>query len=203
MGYSDDALDRPIVGVTDTYSDFNPCHGNVPQLIEAVKRLQDGAIGDITSMRAYWNGATPWVKKREDLEKQYGRKLTEMEYQMRNWMYYTWLSGDHNVEQHIHSLDKMAWALQDKHLIKGGFAWAASSYRCNGYVPGQGLLDTMALTDLFTKVNNGRAPQRVYLTGTSKVLAPGLRVGFIAAPEALPRRASIRLSPDNALRRSR
>src|SRR6187431_824953 len=37
-GFSDDALDRPIVGVTDTYSDFNPCHGNVPQLIEAAKR---------------------------------------------------------------------------------------------------------------------------------------------------------------------
>ena len=54
-----------------------------------------------------------------------------------------------------------------EHLIKGGFAWAASSYRCNGYVPGQGLLDTMALTDLFTKFNNGRAPQRVFLTGTS------------------------------------
>jgi len=38
MGYSDDALGRPIVGITDTYSDFNPCHGNLPQLIEAVKR---------------------------------------------------------------------------------------------------------------------------------------------------------------------
>ena len=38
MGYSDDALDRPIVGITNTYSDYNPCHGNVPQLIEAVKR---------------------------------------------------------------------------------------------------------------------------------------------------------------------
>src|SRR6516225_3652563 len=37
-GYSDDALDRPIVGITDTSSDFNPCHGNVAQLIEAVKR---------------------------------------------------------------------------------------------------------------------------------------------------------------------
>ncbi len=37
-GYSDDALDRPIVGITNTYSDFNPCHGNVPQLVEAVKR---------------------------------------------------------------------------------------------------------------------------------------------------------------------
>jgi dihydroxy-acid dehydratase len=38
MGYSDDALDRPIVGIANTYSDFNPCHGNVPQLIEAAKR---------------------------------------------------------------------------------------------------------------------------------------------------------------------
>jgi dihydroxy-acid dehydratase len=38
MGYSDDALDRPIVGITNTYSDYNPCHGNVPQIIEAAKR---------------------------------------------------------------------------------------------------------------------------------------------------------------------
>lgn len=38
MGYSDDALERPIVGITNTYSDYNPCHGNAPQLIEAVKR---------------------------------------------------------------------------------------------------------------------------------------------------------------------
>jgi pimeloyl-ACP methyl ester carboxylesterase len=53
------------------------------------------------------------------------------------------------------------------HLIQEGFAWAASSYRCNGYVPGIGLQDTMALTDLFTKFNGGRAPQRVYLTGGS------------------------------------
>lgn len=38
MGFSDDALDRPIVGITDTYSDFNPCHGNVPDLIAAARR---------------------------------------------------------------------------------------------------------------------------------------------------------------------
>ncbi len=38
MGYSDDALDRPIVGIANTYSDYNPCHGNVPALIEAAKR---------------------------------------------------------------------------------------------------------------------------------------------------------------------
>lgn len=46
MGYSDDALDRPIVGIANTYSDFNPCHGNVPQLIEAAKRgvMLSGAL---------------------------------------------------------------------------------------------------------------------------------------------------------------
>src|ERR1700744_719711 len=38
MGYSDDALHRPIVGITNTYSDYNPCHGNAPQIVEAVKR---------------------------------------------------------------------------------------------------------------------------------------------------------------------
>jgi dihydroxy-acid dehydratase len=38
MGYSEDALERPIVGITDTFSDYNPCHGNVPDLIESVKR---------------------------------------------------------------------------------------------------------------------------------------------------------------------
>ena len=46
MGYSDDALDRPIVGIANTYSDYNPCHGNVPQLIEAVMRgvMLNGAL---------------------------------------------------------------------------------------------------------------------------------------------------------------
>jgi dihydroxy-acid dehydratase len=46
MGYSDDALDRPIVGIANTYSDYNPCHGNVPQLIEATKRgvMLSGAL---------------------------------------------------------------------------------------------------------------------------------------------------------------
>jgi dihydroxy-acid dehydratase len=38
MGFSEDALSRPIIGIANTHSDFNPCHGNVPQIIEAVKR---------------------------------------------------------------------------------------------------------------------------------------------------------------------
>jgi myo-inositol 2-dehydrogenase/D-chiro-inositol 1-dehydrogenase len=76
---------------------------------EAIKRLNDGAIGDIVAMRAYWDGSTPWVHTREELTKQYGRKLTEMEYQMRNWYYFNWLCGDHIVEQHIHNLDVINW----------------------------------------------------------------------------------------------
>ena len=46
----------------------------------------------------------------------HGRKpeWSEMEYQVRNWLYFTWLSGDHIVEQHIHSLDKAAWVMKDE-----------------------------------------------------------------------------------------
>jgi myo-inositol 2-dehydrogenase/D-chiro-inositol 1-dehydrogenase len=77
--------------------------------LETIKRLHDGMIGDVTALRVYWNGNTPWVHPRADLEKQYGRKLTEMEYQMRNWYYFVWLCGDHINEQHIHNIDVGNW----------------------------------------------------------------------------------------------
>ena len=85
--------------------------------IETMNRLWDGAIGDIQVMRAYWNGNTPWRNKRADLEAKYGRKLTEMEYQLRNWYYFQWLCGDHIVEQHIHNLDVINW-LKKGHPVK-------------------------------------------------------------------------------------
>src|SRR5882757_4203540 len=62
-------------------------------------------IGDITSAQAWWNNDGVWVKPR--LYNQ-----TEMEYQMRNWYYFVWLCGDHIVEQHIHNLDVINWALE-------------------------------------------------------------------------------------------
>jgi predicted dehydrogenase len=85
--------------------------------IETMNRLHDGAIGDIVSMRAYWNGNTPWRNKRADLEAKAGRKLSEMEYQLRNWYYFNWLCGDHIVEQHIHNLDVINW-LKKGHPVK-------------------------------------------------------------------------------------
>jgi predicted dehydrogenase len=77
---------------------------------EAVKRLQDGAIGELLCGRAYWNGGVIWV-----VERQPG--WSDMEWQLRNWNYFTWLSGDHIVEQHVHNLDILNWAL-GSHPIK-------------------------------------------------------------------------------------
>jgi predicted dehydrogenase len=85
--------------------------------IETMQRLHDGQIGDIVSMRAYWNGQRPWQKHRADLNKQYGKELTEMEYQLLNWYYFCWACGDHIVEQHIHNLDVINW-LKNGHPVK-------------------------------------------------------------------------------------
>jgi myo-inositol 2-dehydrogenase/D-chiro-inositol 1-dehydrogenase len=79
---------------------------------EWVDRMHAGMIGDIVLGRVYWNGAGVWVRDRAGLEEKAGRKLTEMEYQMRNWYYFNWLCGDHITEQHIHNLDVGNWVMQ-------------------------------------------------------------------------------------------
>lgn len=72
--------------------------------VEAMKRVHDGAIGDIVAARAYWNQGGLWSKPRQ-------ADWSDMEYQLRNWLYYTWLSGDHIVEQHVHNLDVVNWGM--------------------------------------------------------------------------------------------
>ncbi|MFU1856313.1 dehydrogenase [Sphingobacterium sp. CZ-UAM] len=69
---------------------------------EAIKRIHDGAIGDVTSGQVYWNSGGVWVRPRKP-------EQTEMEYQMRNWYYFNWLCGDHIVEQHVHNIDIANW----------------------------------------------------------------------------------------------
>ncbi|HVS13130.1 MAG TPA: Gfo/Idh/MocA family oxidoreductase [Thermoanaerobaculia bacterium] len=73
-----------------------------PAYLETVRRIHDGAIGDVVALRVYWNSAGVWVRPRQAAQ-------TEMEYQMRNWYYFNWLCGDHIVEQHIHNLDVGNW----------------------------------------------------------------------------------------------
>jgi predicted dehydrogenase len=72
--------------------------------IETMTRLKEGAIGDIVAARAYFNMGELWNKPRQ-------RGWTDLEWQMRNWLYFTWLSGDHIVEQHVHNLDVVNWAM--------------------------------------------------------------------------------------------
>jgi predicted dehydrogenase len=71
---------------------------------EAIQRIHDGAIGEIVAARCYWDGSPIWV-----IDRQPG--WSDMEWQLRNWCYFTWLAGDHIVEQHLHNLDVMNWAL--------------------------------------------------------------------------------------------
>jgi predicted dehydrogenase len=77
---------------------------------ETIRRLRDGAIGPVLVGRAYWNGGELWHHGRMP-------EWSEMEYQCRNWYYFTWLCGDHIVEQHVHNLDVMNWVM-GAHPIK-------------------------------------------------------------------------------------
>jgi predicted dehydrogenase len=66
------------------------------------QQVAEGAIGDIVGANAYWNGGKLWHR---DPVKEW----TEMEYMIRNWVNWCWLSGDHIVEQHVHNLDVVNW----------------------------------------------------------------------------------------------
>ncbi len=71
---------------------------------ESMQRIRNGDIGTITSARCYWNQGSLWHRARTP-------NMSDLEWQMRNWLYFTWLSGDHIVEQHVHNLDVVNWAL--------------------------------------------------------------------------------------------
>lgn len=85
-----------------------------PSYIEMMKRIHDGEIGDVVSGQVYWNSSGVWERPREAGQ-------TEMEYQMRNWYYFTWLCGDHIVEQHIHNIDVANWVKQGYPVKAQGF----------------------------------------------------------------------------------
>src|SRR3546814_16395543 len=77
---------------------------------ETMKRLHDGAIGDVVGGQVFWNSSGVWVRPREAGQ-------TEMEYQMRNWYYFNWLCGDHITEQHIHNINVANW-VKKGHPVK-------------------------------------------------------------------------------------
>ncbi len=87
---------------------------------DAYQKIHDGALGDITALySSYYTGSVDrypqWNR---------GNTKTDLEWQLRRWYYFTWLSGDHLVEQAIHSIDKMLWTMKDvppmKAIATGG-----------------------------------------------------------------------------------
>jgi predicted dehydrogenase len=78
-----------------------------PAVQETVKRIvEDKAIGDIVAIQSCYNAGSLWHRGDDP-------KWSRMEYQIRNWLYFSWLSGDHIKEQAVHSLDKTAWLQGD------------------------------------------------------------------------------------------
>jgi predicted dehydrogenase len=82
---------------------------------ETMQRLLDGAIGDVVTMQETYLTGTLWHRDPKP-----GETWTPMQYQMRNWYYFAWLSGDFNTEQHVHSLDKAQWMMRDEPPVR---AW--------------------------------------------------------------------------------
>jgi predicted dehydrogenase len=97
---------------------------------EAYKRVHDGAIGEVRAVYATYNGVPNGTVKRTP-------GMSDVEYQIRNWYHYTWLSGDHILEQDVHSIDKISWALKNavptQCTAVGGRAARTSDEPGNGY----------------------------------------------------------------------
>jgi predicted dehydrogenase len=72
--------------------------------LAAIAKIKDGAIGRVVSAQCYWNQGGLWMNQRRP-------EWSDMEWQLRNWLYFAWLSGDHIVEQHVHNIDVMNWAI--------------------------------------------------------------------------------------------
>ncbi len=79
--------------------------------IEVYKRIRQGAIGDIVAANAYWNQSKLWHRDRKP-------EWDDMEFMLRDWVNWNWLSGDHIVEQHVHNIDVVHWFMGGKFPVK-------------------------------------------------------------------------------------
>lgn len=86
------------------------CYRYEPAKQETIKRIHSGMIGDLVALHVSYNTGELWHRGRKP-------EWSEMEYQIRNWYYYTWLSGDHLVEQACHNIDKACWVLDGQYPV--------------------------------------------------------------------------------------
>ncbi|MDD4010437.1 MAG: Gfo/Idh/MocA family oxidoreductase, partial [Fermentimonas sp.] len=91
--------------------------------METRRRVLNGEIGDITGAHIIRNGGALWFRSRRP-------EWTDMEYMLRNWVNFCWLSGDHITEQFIHEIDVMNWYLGEYPIKASG--WGGRQRRVTG-----------------------------------------------------------------------
>jgi predicted dehydrogenase len=80
--------------------------------LEIMKRVGAGDIGEIVGGQCYWNQGDLWIERAaQNWADRIVKKWSDMEWHIRNWLFTGWCSGDHIVEQHVHNIDVMNWAL--------------------------------------------------------------------------------------------
>ncbi len=101
---------RTVMGLVDESKKKNLCivagtqrRHNIGYM-ETLKRVHEGAIGDIVALRCYWNNSGIWFHERQ-------KGMSDLVYQLYNWYHFLWICGDHIVEQHVHNLDVCNWAM--------------------------------------------------------------------------------------------
>ena len=104
LAAADEADNKELSIVVGTQRRYETCY------LEAMQKIKDGAIGKIINASCYWNQGGLWMVERRP-------EMSDMEWQLRNWLYFTWTSGDHIVEQHMHNIDVINWAL-DAHPVR-------------------------------------------------------------------------------------
>ena len=117
---------------------------NIPNR-ECYAKLHDGAIGDITTVHSTYLTGPLGKRPRQD-------GWSDMEWQMRNWQHFNWLSGDHVVEQAVHAIDKINWAMNNRTPIR---CYGVGGRLCREGLESGDIYDHHAV--LFEYDNGGRA----------------------------------------------
>ncbi len=125
MELADKAAAKGLSVVCGTQRRYNEAYQDV------VKRVQDGEIGELLSAQCYWNnGGYVGQAQHDAMEKKglfKGLEFDDIEYQIRNWFSFIWTSGDHIVEQHVHDIDVIMWALGDNRMPVDVRGWGGRS----------------------------------------------------------------------------
>jgi hypothetical protein len=152
-----------------------------------MKRVLGGEIGEFAGGACYWMQGILWHKKRQ-------KGMTDLQYQMRNWYNYTWLCGDHIVEQHIHNIDVLNWAAQTHPAKAIGMGYRTRTNPDYGhiydffavdYIYPNGAHATMTAILGRMATYSGRLVQWDEALASELVLAPE-RLAFDALPRVLP-----------------